>query len=112
MTRRDTDETKTSGPVISVRWEVSEINHAVVGARLLLEELSIDNHGDVPLVRDATRAAQAVLELVEARLKLLDRCIGREVDPRLLASRHNMLDEVPGGEEDLDFFVQVAAERR
>lgn len=97
---------RPSGRVISLKWDLAEVAHAVEAANILLDELSMDLRGDEPVVRSASRAAAAVISLVEARLDLLRRAVGGEVDARLLLAKHNVLDDVPE-EDEPDLYIET-----
>lgn len=98
---------RSPGRAISVREELWQIEAAVDGARILLDWCSADRQGEgATIVRDAARAAEAVLSLVGARVKLLGQVIGGEGDQALLAGRHTLVE--PGeGDEGADIHVKM-----
>jgi len=61
---------RKSNRVISLKWELLEIGHAVVAARIVLSECSADQRGEGdPIVEDAARAAAVVLSETLAALQ-------------------------------------------
>jgi len=83
---------------ISLRFELGVLSNAVLAARMLVDVARYHYAGDEHDQRRATDAAAAVLELVAARARLLDRTLSRTQDPALLAEHFN---EVSGSAADL-----------
>ena len=89
---------------ISVREELFQIEAAVDGARILLDWCSADRQGEgAQIVRDAARAAEALLSLVGGRVKLLGQVIGGEGDAGLLVGRHTVVEA--GEDDEADLFL-------
>lgn len=75
---------------VSLGLELVELEHVVDAARLLAAELATEQFGHLEDHRRAPRLIEAVLGLATARLELLQRAIGGQLDPRWLAAASNV----------------------
>ncbi len=74
---------------LSLDWELGTLARAVDGARLI-----VDRAGEDPDPSEGREVASAILGLVESRLGLLSTVVRGELDPVLVAARHNAVREV------------------
>ncbi len=95
-----TPDPEASPPrAVSLRYELATLQEAVLAARMLADATRHRMAGDAHDQARASDGCSAVLELVGARMQLVDLVIQGEVSPRLLLAHHN--ETPPDTEEDI-----------
>lgn len=75
--------------VVVLDWEVGELSSAVQGAALLIELVTTSQLANEDQERVAPRAAAAILNLVTARMRDLQRALRGDLDPAVLFTSFN-----------------------
>lgn len=79
----------TQKRAISLRFELAILRDATLAARMLIDVARHKRAEDDADERRLGDAAAAVLELVQARARLLDLAFGRALDPEVVVERFN-----------------------